>query len=206
MVDPTNPSSDSFLTLASPTSGLYKDRGSKFLYFAFPVSDEEEIKLKLAELRKTYYDATHHCYAWILGTRGDQFRANDDGEPNHSAGDPILGQIRSFGLSHTLVVVVRYFGGTKLGVSGLIQAYKNSAFEALQGAEIIRKWEMAELKIRFPYLLMNDVMKIIKQDSLEIKSQELELDCLFKLEFRSGLLSEISEKFSSLDGLELITD
>ncbi|WP_332911325.1 YigZ family protein [Algoriphagus boritolerans] len=116
--------SDSYFTLSRSSKGLYKDRGSKFLYFGFPVHSEVEINSNLASLRKTYFDASHLCYAWVLGRDGSVFRANDDGEPNHSAGDPILGQIRSKQLTNVLLVVVRYFGGTKLGISGLIQATK----------------------------------------------------------------------------------
>ncbi len=197
---------DSYLTLAAPVCGLYKDRGSKFFYYAFPVTDEEEIKLALADLRKTHYNASHHCYAWILGTAGEHFRANDDGEPNHSAGDPILGQIRSFGLSHVLVVVVRYFGGTKLGVSGLIQAYKTSAEEALSSAEIIRKWELSRIKIKFSYPAMNEVMKVVKNFQLEIIHQHMAMDCEMTLEVKKGLLDPVHEKLREIDPLELISD
>ena len=118
---------DSFLTISGKSEGLYKDRGSKFLSFSFPVSSEEEINQRLDEVRKKYHDARHHCYAWMLQPDQSKSRANDDGEPNHSAGDPILGQIKSFELTNTLVVVIRYFGGTKLGVGGLINAYKTAA-------------------------------------------------------------------------------
>ena len=127
---------DSFLTIGQPAEGLYKEKGSKFIGLAFPVKTEDEVKERLEETRKTYYDARHHCYAYILGHEGTQFRANDDGEPNHSAGDPILGQIRSKELTNTLVIVVRYFGGTKLGVSGLINAYKTAAALALDNTSI----------------------------------------------------------------------
>ena len=197
---------DSFLTIATPVNGLYKDKGSKFLYFAFPVADEEEIKSSLAELRKTYYDATHHCYAWVLGTAGDHFRANDDGEPNHSAGDPILGQIRSFGLSHVLVVVVRYFGGTKLGVSGLINAYKTSAYEALSSSEIIRKWEFDQVKIQFPYPAMNEVMKVIKTHELTIIDQQMSLGCEITLEVKKGMAELVRLKFGDIDQLTILSD
>src|SRR5690606_7725476 len=122
---------DGYRTIAQPAEGLYKEKGSKFIALAYPVYTEEEIKDRLAELRKKYYDARHHCYAYMLGADKSRYRANDDGEPNHSAGDPILGQIRSADLSNVLVVVVRYFGGTKLGVSGLITAYKTATADAL---------------------------------------------------------------------------
>lgn len=197
---------DAFLTVSRKGTGLYKDKGSKFLFFSFPVENEEDIKSELASLRKTYFDATHYCYAWILGPKGNQFRANDDGEPNHSAGDPILGQIRSHQLTNVLIVVVRYFGGTKLGVSGLIQAYKTSAALAIEENEIIEKRVMEELLIEFGYPQMNEVMKIVKAENLEIKSQELGLDCQLRLEMRKGILEEVKEKLEEIDGLVIKSD
>lgn len=198
------PQPDSYLTLARQSEGLFKDRGSKFLYFSFPVSSEEEIKINLASLRKTYFDASHHCYAWVLGSDGAAFRANDDGEPNHSAGDPILGQIRSKQLINVLIVVVRYFGGTKLGVSGLIQAYKTSAALAIEENEIIQEWDKIKLELKFPYPAMNEVMKVIKAHSLEITSQEMELECNIIVSFRAGLANEVLQKFEEIEGV-LIT-
>lgn len=197
---------DAFLTVSQKSSGLYKDKGSKFLYFSFPVETEEEIKSELASLRKIYFDATHHCYAWVLGQNGTQFRANDDGEPNHSAGDPILGQIRSHQLTNVLIVVVRYFGGTKLGVSGLIQAYKTSAALAIEENEIIEKRVMEEIIIQFGYPQMNEVMKIVKAENLNIKSQELGLDCLLKLELRMGILDQVTEKLKDIEGVVIKSD
>jgi uncharacterized YigZ family protein len=192
---------DAYLTLARKSSGLYKDKGSKFHFFAFPVEDEEEIKQALAELRKTYFDASHHCYAWILGYKGLNFRANDDGEPNHTAGDPILGQLKSHQLTNSMIVVVRYFGGTKLGVSGLIQAYKAAAALAIEENIIIEKKVMCQLSIQFGYPQMNDVMKIIKVENIALKSQELSMDCRFTLEFREGILDRVVEKLSDIEGL-----
>lgn len=197
---------DSYLTLSGKSEGLYKERGSKFLYFAFPVENEEEIKAELQSLRKQFFDATHHCYAWVLGQNGAQYRANDDGEPNHSAGDPILGQIRSKQLTNVLIVVVRYFGGTKLGVSGLIQAYKTSAAKAIEENQIIEKWVMETLRIRFPYPTMNEVMKLVKSENLEIQHQEMNLDCILTLEMRKGQASRVSEKLQEIESLEFITD
>lgn len=198
--------SDSYLTIARRSEGLYKDRGSKFLYFAFPVRTEEEIKAELTALRKVYFDATHHCYAWILGKEGLHFRANDDEEPNHSAGDPILGQIRSRNLTNVLIVIVRYFGGTKLGVSGLIQAYKTAASMAIEENQLIREWVKAKLDIRFPYPSMNEVMKVVKANELEISGQEMGLDCRMSLIFREGLKEQVLGKFEEIEGLELISD
>ncbi|MFL0685866.1 MAG: IMPACT family protein [Algoriphagus aquaeductus] len=203
---PYSSEQDSYLTLAGKSSGIYKDRGSKFLYFAFPLENEEEIKAELAALRKIYFDATHHCYAWILGPQGAQFRANDDGEPNHSAGDPILGQIRSHQLTQVLIVVVRYFGGTKLGVSGLINAYKTSASLAIEESEIVKKWVLGRITIQFPYASMNEVMKLIKSEQLTIVNQELGLDCVLTLEMRMGLLEGVTAALSEIEGLLVKND
>ena len=203
---PHSSEQDSYLTLAGKSSGIYKDRGSKFLYFAFPVENEEEIKAELDALRKIYFDATHHCYAWILGPQGAQFRANDDGEPNHSAGDPILGQIRSHQLTQVLIVVVRYFGGTKLGVSGLINAYKTSASLAIEESEIVKKWVLGRITIQFPYASMNEVMKLIKSEQLTIVNQELGLDCVLTLEMRMGLLEGVTAALSEIEGLLVKND
>ncbi|MBN7811635.1 YigZ family protein [Algoriphagus sp. H41] len=194
---------DSYLTLAEQSSGLFKELGSKFFYFAFPVKSEEDIKAELAALRKQYFDATHHCYAWILGKDALHFRANDDGEPNHSAGDPILGQIRSHQITDTLIVVVRYFGGTKLGVSGLIKAYKTAAALAIEDSQIIREWVKIALDIRFPYPAMNEVMKVVKTHELEILSQEMALDCQMKLSFREGLAAQVVPSLEEIEGLVL---
>lgn len=197
---------DSYLTLAGKSEGIYKELGSKFLYFGFPVKSEENIKSELAALRKTYFDASHHCYAWVLGKESLQFRANDDGEPNHSAGDPILGQIRSHQLSNTLIVVVRYFGGTKLGVSGLIKAYKSAAALAIEENQIIREWVKTTLELRFPYPAMNEVMKVVKSHELEIGSQEMQLDCKMTLTFREGLKAQVLEKLEEIEGLVIKSD
>lgn len=198
--------SDSYLTLATNSEGLFKDRGSKFLYFGFRVSSEEEIKANLTQLRKTYFDASHHCYAWVMRRDGSVFRANDDGEPNHSAGDPILGQIRSNHLTNILIVVVRYFGGTKLGVSGLIQAYKNAAALAIDENEIIREWVKVELELTFPYPAMNEVMKVVKAQNLAIKAQEMSLDCQMTLSIREGLREQVLSKLEEIENISVKID
>lgn len=197
---------DSYLTLARSSEGLFKDRGSKFLYFGFRVTSEEEIKINLGALRKIYYDASHHCFAWVLGRDASVFRANDDGEPNHSAGDPILGQIRSNRLTNVLIVVIRYFGGTKLGVSGLIQAYKMSAALAIDENKIIKEWVKIELELNFPYPAMNEVMKVVKAHSLEIKAQEMNLDCQMVLSFREGLSEQVISKLEEIENLKIKSD
>lgn len=198
--------SDSYLTLARSSEGLFKDRGSKFLYFGFRVNSEEEIRINLASLRKTYFDASHHCYAWVMGRDGSVFRANDDGEPNHSAGDPILGQIRSKQLTNVLIVVVRYFGGTKLGVSGLIQAYKTSAALAIEENEILQEWVKLQPELSFPYPMTNEVMKVVKANNLEIIAQQMGLDCKITLSMRKSLSGQILAKLEKIENLSIKTD
>lgn len=167
----------SFLTLEGRTEGLYKEKGSRFIAFACPVSSEEQIRTELDGIRKKFFDARHHCYAWVLGVQKTRFRANDDGEPNHSAGDPILGQIRARQLTNVLVVVVRYFGGTKLGVGGLMAAYKAAAEDALAKATI-REEEVKEMiTISYPYETTPEVMKMVKEFDLEIVEQSFKEDC-----------------------------
>ena len=195
--------SDSYLTLAGKSEGYFKEQGSKFIYFALPINSEENVKTELVSLRKIYFDATHHCYAWVMGKDAAYFRTNDDGEPNHSAGDPILGQLRSRQLTNALIVVVRYFGGTKLGVSGLIKAYKLAASLAIDENEIIREWVKISLDFRFAYPVMNDVMKVIKAYDLEIVSQEMNLDCQFVLSVRQGLATPVRSKLEEIPGLKI---
>ena len=168
---------DFFYTIADQQESLYKEKGSKFIGLCFPVQSEEEVKEVQEGLRKQYYDARHHCYAYILGPKGDRLRANDDGEPNHSAGDPILGQIKSKELSNTLVVVIRYFGGTKLGVSGLINAYKTAAQEALDKAKIVKEIIFEHYDLQYSYEITNEVMKLISDHDLKIIDQSFQADC-----------------------------
>jgi uncharacterized YigZ family protein len=185
---------DTYLTLSAPSQGEYKEKGSKFLAFAFPVSSEEEVKAHLASLRKTYFDARHHCYAYMIGKQGALSRANDDGEPNHSAGTPILGQIRSKNLTDVLLVVVRYFGGTKLGVSGLIAAYKTAAAEALAAGSIAEKRYTQPLPLSFEYTAMNSVMKVVKDFDLPILQQNFGNQCEMVLEVRESLMGQVRAK------------
>lgn len=190
--------SDTYRTLAAPAEGIYKEKGSKFIALAYPVSSEEEIKEIYAQLKKEYFDARHHCYAFMLGPAGNRFRANDDGEPNHSAGDPILGQIRSAGLTNVLVVVIRYFGGIKLGVSGLIQAYRAAAADALAAAQIVEKVDTATLTVRFDYGQMNAVMSVVKDFKLEVKEQDFSLSCRLVLAVRRNLADQVLEKLAHI--------
>jgi uncharacterized YigZ family protein len=194
---------DTFYTISQPSHIIYKEKGSKFLSFAYPVENEKDIKECLDLLHKKYYDATHHCYAYLLGKDKTIFRANDDGEPNGTAGLPILGQIRSKGVTNVLVVVVRYFGGTKLGASGLVNAYKIATSDVLAQAEIIEKIVTQPLVISFDYVLMNEVMRIIKDFHLKIESQVFDNQCKIHLQIRENLFEEVSNKFLEMRGVEL---
>jgi uncharacterized YigZ family protein len=161
---------DEYKTIAEKSEGIFREKGSKFLAFAFPVETEDEISAIRVELRKKYFDARHHVYAFQLGVENPAYRASDDGEPSNSSGPPVLGQIRSYGLTNILIVVVRYFGGTKLGVPGLINAYKSAAKNALDNAKIVEKKVVMAVKIGFSYQSLNEVMKILKTDGVKIKN------------------------------------
>ncbi len=161
-----------FRTVSSTGQGIFKDKGSKFISFAFPVANESEVRNFLDQVRKEYFDARHHCFAWILGPEKKHYRSFDDGEPNHSAGDPILGQIRSRDLTNVLVIVVRYFGGTKLGVSGLINAYKTVAAEALDNAGVREESVTVNVRIEYEYDATPEVMRLVKEFQLNILAEE----------------------------------
>ena len=189
---------DSYKTITQPSKeGLFKDRGSKFYGYAFPISNEEEIKEKIELLKKQHYNARHCCYAWQLGKNYDHYRANDDGEPSNSAGMPIYGQLQSFNVTNVLVVVVRYFGGTKLGVGGLIKAYKNGAKLALENSNIIDKTINEKFLIKFEYPEMNTVMRIIKDEKISINNQKLELNCEFIISIRKKEAEKVFEIFDN---------
>lgn len=196
----------SFQSIKATAEGFYKEKGSKFLAYAFPVRTEDDIKNRLDDLRKQYYDARHHCYAYILGNKSEKYRANDDGEPNHSAGDPILGQIRSKNLTNTLVVVVRYFGGTKLGVSGLITAYKTAAKEALDAAEVIETTIKDEVMIDFTYEQTSDVMRLAKEFNLEIQNQTFQETCSLQGFIEVGTGEPLKEKLAlaGISGVRMV--
>ncbi|MDN3688293.1 IMPACT family protein [Cyclobacterium jeungdonense] len=196
---------DTYLTLKTPTKGLYKEKGSKFLSFAYPVESEAEIQQILDELKKTYHDARHHCYAYILGRNKEVYRANDDGEPHHSAGDPILGQLRSRELTQSLVVVVRYFGGVKLGVGGLVRAYKTAAAEAIDAGEVIQKILVASIIIRFDYLSLDEVMHLIQRHDLKISDQQFDLHCQIRVECREKQADAVRKILSTIPSLEFLT-
>jgi uncharacterized YigZ family protein len=196
---------DTYLTIARESEGFYKEKGSKFMAFAYPVSEEESVKKRIADLKRKYYDARHYCYAYIMGFDGGNYRANDDGEPGHSAGDPILGQIRSNELTDTLIVVIRYFGGTKLGVGGLIQAYKTAAADAMQNNQIVQKLIFKELHIEFEYTQMNLVMKLIKDHELQIMDQKLEMACEMRLGVRLSMEKQVVDIINDTQGLTILT-
>lgn len=185
----------SYRTIAATSEGLFKDRGSKFLAFAYPAKSEEEVKEILQQLRKEYHDARHHCYAWKLGIDPPGARANDDGEPSGSAGKPILNQIEKLDVTNTLVVVIRYFGGTLLGVGGLINAYRSAAAEALKNNRVVRKRIRCSYDLAFGYSAMNAIMSLVKEMQLDVESQVFELDCSMTvsvdLERESELLSRL---------------
>lgn len=196
---------DSYLTLAEPAEALYKEKGSKFLAYAYPVSSEEQIRECLEALRKRYYDATHHCYAWILGADGQNYRVNDDGEPSSTAGRPILGQLLSYGVTDVLVVVVRYFGGTKLGVSGLIAAYKESAAAVLSEAQIVERTVDVRFEVEFGYLVMNDVMRVVKEMRPEVLEQRFDNLCTMRLSIRAGRADALRERLQKIEGIQIET-
>ena len=190
---------DTYKTIAFSTSEvLFKEKNSKFYGYAFPVSTQEEIKIHLECLKKQHFSAVHHCYAYQIGTEKIEFRANDDGEPSNSAGMPIYGQIQSFELTNILIVVVRYFGGVKLGVGGLITAYKTTAQMALEAAEIVQKTIDIHFLITFDYKNMNKVMRIIKEKKLHIINQKMELNCEIEISIRKKYAGEISDIFGTL--------
>ena len=185
---------DSYLTIVAPAEAASRERSSKFLSFIYPVTTEDEIHEILEEFKKKFYDATHRCYAWRLGADGASWRANDDGEPSGTAGKPILGQLLSHELTDCLVVVVRYFGGTKLGVPGLIAAYKDATIDAIEAAQIVERTVDRFIHVDFSYLSMNDVMHVIKDEKPNILKQEFDNLCTMELSIRESLADRLIEK------------
>lgn len=195
---------DTYKSIASESKGLFKDRGSRFIAIARPVSSQEEIKENLEALRKEYHDARHHCYAWVLTPDRQAWRVNDDGEPSGTAGRPILGQINSRELTNILVVVIRYFGGTLLGVSGLINAYRSAADQALTNARIIEKHLEENWLITFPYSAMNDVMKVLRDEGCVQKSLDYSAEeCSAEIAFRMSQSERITGRLVKIGGLKL---
>ena len=195
---------DTYKTIENPSEEtLFKDRNSKFFGYAFPVKNEEEIKKNIDFLKKKHHTARHFCYAWQLGESKIRYRVNDDGEPNNSAGQPIYGQIQAYDLTNVLIVSVRYFGGTKLGVGGLINAYKNSAQLAIEASKILEKTINIQYQLSFEYDMMNKVMRIVKEKNLNIVHQKLELHCEYIIEVRKGDAATIFSVFSNLYKVEI---
>lgn len=192
-----------YRTIAQPTTGDFRDRGSKFFAYAFAINNTQDVKDRLQELKKEHPKAVHHCYAYRIGTDGTQYRANDDGEPSGSAGRPILGQIDSAGLTNVLVVVVRYFGGTLLGVPGLINAYKTVTTEALQKAPVIEKWIEEMVTLSFDYSVMGEVMYLLRQAEATIYEQDLQLFCIVKAGIPIKHSKQYLEKLSELRGVKI---
>ena len=195
--------SDTYLTIEKKAEALYKDKGSKFLAYAFPVENDQQIKDNLIQLQKEHPSANHHCYAYRLGADKLNFRANDDGEPSNTAGKPILAQIQSKDLTNVLIVVVRYFGGTLLGVGGLINAYKNSAIEVIKASCIIEKQILFFYTIYFSFEHLNDVMKLLKQLDCKINQQQFDNNCEINFSVRKANSEQCEDKLKKIEGLKL---
>ncbi|MBI9067768.1 MAG: YigZ family protein [Salinivirgaceae bacterium] len=195
---------DKYKTIERESKGGYKDKGSKFFAFAYPVTTEEEVKEIQKGLRKKYYDARHHVYAFRLGADHKTYRCSDDGEPSNSSGPPILGQLQSYDLTNILIVVIRYFGGTKLGIPGLINAYRTAAADAIENNTIIEKFEEDIFTIEFGYTVMNDVMKIIKDENPEQSNQLFDNTCRITIAVRKNDGEALREKFLKVDGLGIL--
>jgi uncharacterized YigZ family protein len=192
---------DTYKTIKSQAEGLFKDRGSKFYAFAYHIESENEVKALVENLRKEHFKAVHHCYAYRLGLDKSNFRVNDDGEPSGTAGKPILNTLLSQEITNILVVVVRYFGGTLLGVPGLINAYKSATVEALTTADIIEKTVNDIYSVGFDFVQMNDVMKVVKEFNLKIRNQTYDNQCVMELEFRKTLTNQVIGKLEKIDNI-----
>jgi uncharacterized YigZ family protein len=194
---------DIYHMIAAPAEGLYKEKGSKFIGLAYPVKSEEEIRETLEMVKKKFHDARHHCYAWRLGSDKSAHRYNDDGEPSGTAGRPIFGQIQSKDLTNILIIVVRYFGGTKLGVSGLIRAYKTASSEALDQARILSLTMNDVYQLSFEYPLMNEVMKIVKDEDLKVIEQDFMESCKLSFSIRKNKSNQVYDRYKKLHGVHI---
>lgn len=193
--------SDAYLTIAGPSEGSLREKMSKFIAFAHPVSSAADAKEVVARYQKEYHDARHVCWAYMLGAERKDFLSSDNGEPSGTAGKPILGQINSFGVTDIVIVVVRYFGGIKLGTSGLIAAYREAARLAIEDAEIVQRYVMTEITFTFPYVAMNSVMKLVKNGEVEIASQEFDNTCRMTLSCRRSLEEQLRARLCDIDGV-----
>ena len=194
---------DFYKTLSRVSEGLYKEKGSKFIAKIYPIETEEEFKSALASVKKEFHDARHHCFAYRINPEKEQFRSSDDGEPSGTAGKPLLNQILSFELFNILVVVVRYFGGTKLGVSGLINAYKTATRDAISQSKIVTKYIYRNLSLHFEYPLMNDVMRIVKEEHLEVMEQLFELSCILKIKVKKNDFEKVAFRLSKIRAVKV---
>ena len=197
---------DTYLTIDLPSEGLYKEKMSKFLAFAEPCRTVEEAKEIVTRYKKEYFDARHVCWAYMIGSDRLTFRSNDDGEPSGTAGKPILGQINSFNLTDLCVIVVRYFGGIKLGTSGLIEAYRTAAAEALGAAEVVEKLVEEQLTVHFEYPLMGEAMRIVKEEGATVLCQDFQLDCRLTLSLRKSLMPRMRQRFDDILGISIVED
>lgn len=193
--------SDIYYTIKKPSQGIYKEKGSRFLAFAFPIRFADEVKPVVDSIRKEHHEARHHCFAYMTGKDRVNWRASDDGEPSGTAGRPILGQINSTGLTDILIVVSRYFGGTLLGVSGLINAYRSAAADAIANSEIVECTLKEYYQIVYPYISMNDVMKILKEEGVEQSDQFFDLECRVSISFRVSSKEKILKRIERVEGL-----
>jgi len=196
-------SNTSYKTLLEASSGVYKEKGSKFYSYAYPIDSETDVKIFLQKIKKEHHSARHHCFAYVIGKDGTKFRANDDGEPSGTAGKPILGQINSNSLTNILIIVVRYFGGTLLGTSGLIRAYRAAAAHAIQNGKIIIRTIKKQILIKFPYPLINEVMKVLKEGSYKPIEQEFGEVCKIITEIPEGDIEFVSDRLEHLEGISI---
>lgn len=197
---------DTFKTIQDTAQGLFTEKKSKFISYAIPVKSVEDVKTELEKYRKEYYDARHVCWAYMLGAEHNEFRSNDDGEPSGTAGKPILGQINSNELTDILILVVRYFGGIKLGTSGLIVSYREAASEAIAASEIIEKTVDIDIRFKFEYPFMNDVMKVVKDLEPIILEQQYDMDCIMELRIRKALFEQLKSRLEKIETLHIISE
>jgi uncharacterized YigZ family protein len=193
----------SYKTVTKTSEGLYKEKGSKFIAFLFPVQTEEQFKEKYSAIKKEYHDARHHCYAYRLDPENETVRSSDDGEPSGTAGKPMLNQLYSFELFNVGAVVVRYFGGTKLGVSGLINAYKQATIDAIENNHVVTRYLTEYLKVEFAYPLLNEVMRVVKEEKLKIREQKFEMECLVGLEIKKSEFLRVLNRLNKIRGLDI---
>lgn len=197
------PGFDRYKGIAAPSSGIYKDNGSRFLAFAYPIESEAQAKERISQLKREYFDARHHCYAYRIGYDGAVWRANDDGEPSSTAGRPIYGQILSNGLSDIIIVVVRYFGGIKLGVPGLIKAYRSSSADAIANASIIEKVARKTFIVSFGYAQMNEIMQLLKQMQITTEKREFGLDCNVEIKIPLSEADRFTGAIEKIEGTKI---